>query len=199
MAIVKQILPGVYANIIAGDRDAALSARGTVAMALDLDWGAEFTTFLRTNDTVAPFGYDFTDPAIKLICEVMQNAGTLLLYRLNAKSGQPAQGTLAAGITAKAVYNGARGNDIKVSVTPSNDLFVIRTYLGTREMDAQAVSKPEDFVANSFITIEGTGTLEAKTIALTGGNSGDITAAEGYEAAFNEFQKHAMCRIRSAA
>lgn len=190
MAIVKQILPGVYANIIAGDRDAALSARGTVAMALDLDWGAEFTTFLRTNDTVAPFGYDFTDPAIKLICEVMQNAGTLLLYRLNAKSGQPAQGTLAAGITAKAVYNGARGNDIKVSVTPSNDLFVIRTYLGTREMDAQAVSKPEDFVANSFITIEGTGTLEAKTIALTGGNSGDITAAEGYEAAFNEFQKH---------
>ena len=27
MAIVKQILPGVYANIIAGDRDAALSAR----------------------------------------------------------------------------------------------------------------------------------------------------------------------------
>lgn len=46
MAIVKQILPGVYANIIAGDRDAALSARGTVAMALDLDWGASLTTLL---------------------------------------------------------------------------------------------------------------------------------------------------------
>lgn len=85
MAIVKQILPGVYANIIAGDRDAALSARGTVAMALDLDWGAPLTTLLRGNSTIAPLGYDLTDPKLKLVREVMQNAGTLLLYRLNAK------------------------------------------------------------------------------------------------------------------
>ena len=100
MAIVKQILPGVYANIIAGDRDAALSARGTVAMALDLDWGASLTTLLRGNSTIAPLGYDLTDPKLKLVREVMQNAGTLLLYRLNAKKGQPAQGTLALELRA---------------------------------------------------------------------------------------------------
>lgn len=190
MAVTKQILPGVYSQISAGEREAALSARGTVAMALDLDWGAQFTEFLQGNDTAAPFGYDFTDPKMKLIREVMQNAGKLLLYRLNAAAGQPAQGTLAAGITAKAIYHGKRGNEIKVSVTPSDDLFIIRTYLGTREMDAQAVGKPEDFLPNSFIRIEGTGTLEAKTITLTGGSSGDTTQAQGYEAAFEELQKH---------
>ena len=149
MAIVKQILPGVYANIIAGDRDAALSARGTVAMALDLDWGAPLTTLLRGNSTIAPLGYDLTDPKLKLVREVMQNAGTLLLYRLNAKKGQPAQGTLAAGITAKAIYPGIRGNDIKITVEKDKDVFVIRTYLGTREMDAQAVTKPGDFIPNA--------------------------------------------------
>lgn len=190
MAVVKQILPGVYAQVIAGEREAALSARGTVAMALDLDWGAEFTTFLRGNDTVAPFGYDFTAPAIKLIREVMQNAGTLLLYRLNASGGQPAQATLASGITAKAIYNGKRGNDIKVTVTPSEDVFVIRTYLGTREMDEQAVAKPEDFVTNSYIKIEGTGTLESKTVTLSGGSSGEATQAAGYDSFFDEIQKH---------
>ena len=190
MAVVKQILPGVYAQVIAGEREAALSARGTVAMALDLDWGAEFTTFLRGNDTVAPFGYDFTDPAIKLIREVMQNAGTLLLYRLNASGGQPAQATLASGITAKAIYNGKRGTDIKVTVTPSEDIFVIRTYLGTREMDEQAVASPEDFVTNSYIKIEGTGTLESKTVTLSGGSSGEATQAAGYDSFFDEIQKH---------
>lgn len=190
MAVVKQILPGVYAQVIAGEREAALSARGTVAMALDLDWGAEFTTFLRGNDTVAPFGYDFTDPAIKLIREVMQNAGTLLLYRLNASGGQPAQATIASGITAKAIYNGKRGNDIKVTVTPSEDVFVIRTYLGTREMDEQAVARPEDFVTNSYIKIEGTGILESKTVTLSGGSSGEATQAAGYDSFFDEIQKH---------
>ena len=192
MAVTKQILPGVYSQIIAGEREAGLSARGTVAMALDLDWGAEFTTILRGNDTIVPLGYDFTDPKIKLVREVLQNAGTLLLYRLNASSGSPAQATLASGITAKAIYNGTRGNDIKVTVTPSDDLFVIRTFLGTREMDAQAVSKPEDFIPNSFIKIEGTGTLEAKTVTLSSGTSGEATQAAGHEAAFAEFQKHSF-------
>ena len=190
MAVTKQILPGVYSQIIAGEREAGLSARGTVAMALDLDWGAEFTTILRGNDTIAPLGYDFADPKIKLVREVLQNAGTLLLYRLNASGGSPAQATLASGITAKAIYNGTRGNDIKVTVTPNDDLFVIRTFLGTREMDAQAVSKPEDFIPNSFIKIEGTGTLESKTITLSSGTSGEATQAAGHEAAFAEFQKH---------
>lgn len=189
MAITKQILPGVYSQITAGEREAALSARGTVAMALDLDWGAQFTTFLYGNDTVAPFGYDFTDPKIKLIREVMQNAGALLLYRLNAQSGQPAQGTLAPGVTAKAIYSGVRGNDIKVTVTQSGDLFVIRTYLGTREMDAQAITSPEDFHANSYIAIEGTGELQEVAIALSGGSNGDATGPEGHDAALEELQK----------
>ncbi len=190
MAVTNQILPGVYAEVIAGEREAELSARGTVAMALDLDWGAPFTKLLRGNDTVVPFGYDFTDPKIKLIREVMQNAGTLLLYRLNATAGQPAQATLAAGITAKAIYNGTRGNDIKVTVTPSSDLFIIRTFLGTREMDAQSVKKPEDFIQNSFIKIEGTGTLEAKTVTLSSGSNGEASTAAAYDKAFEEFQKH---------
>lgn len=190
MAIVKQILPGVYANIIAGDRDAALSARGTVAMALDLDWGAPLTTLLRGNSAIAPLGYDLTEPKLKLVREVIQNAGTLLLYRLNAGKGQPAQGTLAAGITVKAVYPGTRGNDIKVTVEKSGEIFVIRTYLGTREMDAQAVTKPEDFIQNSYIKIEGTGKLESKTITLTGGSNGEATSAAGHDAFFDEIRKH---------
>lgn len=190
MAIVKQILPGVYANIIAGDRDAALSARGTVAMALDLDWGASLTTLLRGNSTIAPLGYDLTDPKLKLVRRGDAERRNTAAVSPECQKGTAGTGHTGGGITAKAIYPGIRGNDIKITVEKDKDVFVIRTYLGTREMDAQAVTKPGDFIPNSYIKIEGTGTLEAKTITLTSGSNGEITAAAGYDAFFEEIRKH---------
>ena len=190
MAVFDQILPGVYGQVVAGDRDAALSARGTVAMALDMSWGAPLTILLHGNETINALGYDIADPKIKLIREVLQNAGKLILYRLNAAQGQPAQGVLASGVNAVAVCNGTRGNDISVSVTPSDDLFVVRTSLGTREMDAQAIKTPADFKPNAYIKLTGEGQLESKTVALSSGTDGEATKAAGYDAAFTELQKH---------
>ena len=108
----------------------------------------------------------------------MNYANKLVLYRLTA--GTQATGTLASGITAKAVYGGKVGNNIKVVVVASGDNWSVKTFLGTVEMDEQIIAAPVDFQTNDFIQIEGTGTLAAATVSLTGG--ADATAdAEDYE------------------
>jgi len=185
--MIDRVIPGVSVETIAGEREAQLGTLGVVAMPLELSWGAAVTEIERGDDTTASLGHRLSDPAIKLVGEVMNYANKLILYRLTA--GTQATGTLASGITAKAVYGGIVGNNIKVVVAASGDNWSVKTFLGTVEMDEQIIAAPADFKANDFIQIEGTGTLAAATVSLTGG--ADTTAdAEDYDAFLAEIQKY---------
>ena len=170
-----QILPGTHVDVVAGDRAAQLSVTGVVAMPLELDWGDKVTVINQGGSTFASLGRDITDVALKCVNEVLNGAEKLILYRLN-NSGVKATGTLAAGITAAAKYPGIRGNDISVIVAASGENWTIRTLVGTKEVDSQTVSAVADFQANDFITVTGTGTLEAATVVLTGGTNGTVAA-----------------------
>lgn len=185
--MITRILPGTSVEVVAGERPTQLGVVGVVAMAQTLSWGGQVTVLRQGENTLTTLGYKRTDPVLKLVNEVMQSANKLILYRLN--SGTKAAATLATGITATAKYGGKRGNDIKVTVTKNDMNWVIKTYLGTAEMDSQIVSKPADFQPNDFITISGEGALEAAEVSLT--NGADGTADSGaWDAYTAELEKH---------
>lgn len=170
-----QILPGTHVDIVAGDRTAQLSVTGVVTMPLELDWGDKVTVINQGSSTFASLGRDITDVALKCVNEVMNGAEKLILYRLNT-AGNKASGTLAAGITATAKYPGVRGNDVSVVIAVSGENWIIRTLVGTKEIDSQIVSSVASFQGNDFITLTGTGTLTAATTVLTGGTNGTVAA-----------------------
>ena len=168
-----QILPGTHVDVVAGERATQLVATGIVAMPLQLSWGDKVTALNHGDSTLMALGYDITDPALKCVHEALNGAEKLILYRLN-NSGVKATATLAAGITATAKYPGVRGNDLSVVVAASGSDWLIRTLLGTKEIDSQIIAAPADFQAKDFIAISGTGTLAAVTVNLTGGTDGAI-------------------------
>lgn len=184
--MITRILPGTSVEVVAGKRPTELGVVGVVTMAQVLSWGDKVTIIRQGDSTLTALGYKNTDPALKLINEVMQSADKLILYRLN--DGTKAAGTLASGITATAKYGGKRGNDIKVTVAAADTNWSIKTYLGTAEMDSQIVSKVADFQPNDFIAMSGEGTLEAAEVTLTGGADG--TADSGaWDAYMTEIEK----------
>lgn len=183
--MIDRIIPGTSVEVVAGEREAVFGAVGVVAMPLTLSWGDTLTRIRQRADTLTTLGYRLYDPAIKLVTEVMKYANELYLYRLNA--GIKATGLLAEGITAEARYGGERGNDITVTVTSADDKWLIKTYLGTQEMDSQIVAAAADFRANDFVVIAGEGVLTAKTLKLTGGGNGADADLSGF---ITEISKH---------
>lgn len=188
-----QILPGTYVDVVAGERESDLSVTGVVAMPLSLDWGDKVTTIYQGDSTDVSLGYDISDEKLKCVNEVMNGAEKLILYRTN-NSGEKASGTLADGITATAKYAGIRGNDISVVVTANGDKFTITTLLDTTEMDSQTVSSVEDFEDNDFISLSGSGTLEAVTVKLAGGtNVEDDDAITAFENEMEKYEFNVLC------
>ena len=186
--MINKILPGTTVKVEAGSREAQSSVSGVVAMALSLDWGAKLTRITKGSDTLETLGRRLESAEMKLVNEVMNHANELILYRLN--SGTQASGELASGITAKAVYGGSLGNQIKVVVEKAGERWKVRTYLGTAEVDSQTVAAPADLVPNSFVTFEVAEetALSAKSVSLA---SGTDTAETGddTDAFFAELEK----------
>ena len=176
--MIERVLPGVSVETVAGERAAQQGVTGVVAMPLALPWGAKVTELSPSDDTRVSLGYRRSDPALKLVNEALNHANRLILYRLN--TGTQATGTISSGLTAKAAYGGARGNDLSVIVEASGDGWMVKTYLDTVEMDSQTVTSAAGFTANGLITLEGEGALAAKTVKLTGGADGDAESIDNF-------------------
>ena len=172
--------PGVYVNINAELTALTRDNLGAVAIPLALNWGAlGFTEIQQDQSPLYKLGYQLNDSAMLPVKLILKNAQTALVYRLSG--GTKATGELAAGITATALYEGTRGNDISVQVKALETGYQISTYLDTQEMDVQVVNTAADFVANEFITIMGSGTLVDKTVRLSGATD-TPAAATDYDA-----------------
>lgn len=178
--MITSILPGTNVEVVAGVRATESIVTGVVTMPLTLSWGDTVTTLKKGDNPLTTLGYKLTDTAMKLINEVMNYANKLILYRLN--TGTKATGTLATGITATAKYGGLRGNDITVTIEASDTNWIIKTFLGTTEVDSQIIAAVANFKANDFITISGTGTLAAVSVKLTGGADGVAADISTYTA-----------------
>lgn len=170
-----QILPGTSVIVQAGERTPALVAQGIVAIPLALDWGDTSIEIGSTDGTLYTLGYkrsNYNGSGMKHINEVLRSADKIVIYRSNIDGGVKASGTVVTGVTATAKYVGTRGNDIDVTVTASDSLWIIKTFVDSIEVDSQTVSDFDEFVANDFISISGTGTIAAASISLTNGANG---------------------------
>lgn len=177
----NKILPGSYINFISlASADAALSDRGIAAMALDLDWGKDGEAFIVTREDFTKrsqevFGYDYGHEKMKGLRDLFLNIHTLITYKLS--SG----GVKAQSVHALATHSGVRGNDLKVSIQPTVDNplnFEVITYLGTRAVDEQIVTKATDLVPNAYVSFKPGLTLAATaSTPLTGGTNGVVDGA----------------------
>lgn len=183
--MITKILPGTNIELKSGARDADLSVTGVAAMALPLHWGDQVTVINAGDNTLYSLGYKTSDPALKLVREVMNGAKQLILYRLNT-AGVKASAEVSPGITAEAVFPGTRGNDLSIVISASGEKWLVKTYLGTQEVDSQIISTAADF-SPYYVALSGTETLAAATVKLTGGTDGAVES--DYTGFFAELEK----------
>lgn len=175
-------IAGAYINFMSAHTSGiVLGDRGTVAIALETDWGksgiTEITTDVLTKDMLKTFGYSFEDNKNLTIREIMKHAIRCLVYRLNA------DGVKASGTFGTALYSGTRGNDIKIVVTANVDdssLFDVLTYVGTTLVDKQSgIDEYSSLVDNDFVTFDKTSATLVVTSAdtFTGGTNSTVTGA----------------------
>lgn len=185
--MINAILPGVYVDVVAGEREKPFGTVGVVAIPLELNWGDTVITLSKGENPFVKLGYYMNNTAIKLIKEVMNYANKLIIYRLNA--GVKAKATLSTGVTAEAIYGGTRGNDINVTVKAVDANFVVKTFVDTVEVDSQIIKAVADFKANQFIAITGSGTLVDASVKLSSGANGTV-ASDAYDKYLTEIEKH---------
>lgn len=177
----NKILPGAYINFVSlASASATLSDRGIATMPLEMDWGVEGEVFEVTNadfqkNSLKIFGYPYDHEKLKGLRDLFKNITTLYAYRLN--SG----GAKASNTYATAKFCGVRGNDIKTVIqanVDNEDLFDVKTVVGTTVVDTQTVASAAELVANDFVTFN---TEEALSLTagmeLVGGANIEIDAA----------------------
>ncbi len=174
-------LPGAYINFVSKSAaSATLSERGIATMPLELDWGVSGDIFEVTNGdfqkkSMEIFGYEYTHEKLKALRDLFLNTQTFYGYRLNS------EGKKASNALAEALYTGIRGNDLKIVVQVNADneeLFDVKTILGTTVVDEQIVSAGNELTTNKYVTWKSGITLEAAAaVPLTGGENGEVNGA----------------------
>lgn len=172
-------LPGAYINFIsAASANAALSERGIATMPLELDWGVEGEVFKVTNEEFREnsseiFGYEYGHEKLKGLRDLFLNTKVLYAYRLNGN------GAKASNAFATALHSGIRGNDLKIVIQQNADdenLFDVKTVLGTKTVDEQTVSEMKKLTENKYVSWKSDATLELTAATpLQGGTNADIT------------------------
>lgn len=191
----NKILPGSYMVFISAvNTGSGLSDRGVVAMGVELDWGPDSEVFevdaekLRM-DALSIFGYGKDHDKLTYIREMLLNATTLQLYRLNG-GGAKAQNDFAT-----ALYSGIRGNDIKIVIQTNIDdstAFDVQTFLGTTKVDEQTVKTAAELKRNDFVTWKANATLNVTAAAaMTGGTNGTVDG-DSHQAFLDQIEGYAF-------
>ena len=176
----NKILPGAYMNFTSlPAATATLSDRGTVAIPIAMDWGADGVTLVTQEDfqtaTMQYFGYAYTDDAMKPLRDLFLHAKKAYIYKLN--SG----GTAASCTYGHAKYTGKRGNNLTIVIeadADDTDKWDVSTYMSGTLVDRQVVATSDDLVDTDYVVWTSGTKLEATAgVTMTGGGSGSITGA----------------------
>lgn len=187
----NKTLPGVYINVKSkGNIAVSIGERGTVAIAEPLSWGPSggVQTILPGEDLRPYIGYDITSPKAMFLREMMKGSDTtsgptkILLYRPAGTSGAKATGAVGA-LTATALYDGVRGNDISIIVQEQVDnegTYDVSTVIDGSIVDEQSVTDLSQLTANDWVAFSGTGATitESAGQALTGGKDPTVAATD---------------------
>lgn len=186
-------LPGVYINVKSQPAVAAnVGSKGVVAIAKALSWGplGAVQEIAPGQDVTPNIGYSIGSAQGQFLREMMRGSDVtagpskIYLYRYAGTGGVKASAT-AGNLTATALYEGARGNDITIAVIADPDeegYFDVQTVVGGGVVDTQHVSAVADLSANAWVTFSGSGLSATAGTALTGGT--DPTVAVADDAAF---------------
>lgn len=197
----NKILPGSYMVFISAvNTGSGLSDRGVVAMGVELDWGPDGVFEVNAEklrlDAQSIFGYAQDHDKLTYIREMLLNATTLQLYRLNG-GGAKAQNDFAT-----ALYSGTRGNDIKIVIQTNIDdstAFDVQTFLGTTKVDEQTVKTAAELKRNDFVTWKANATLNVTAAtAMTGGTNGTVDG-DSHQAFLDQIEGYAFNVIGCAA
>lgn len=190
----NKVLPGAYINYIStANTNTGLGERGIVAMPIELDWGENGVIEI-TNSTFLTncrdlLGYSIDSEKVKNIREVLANAVTLYLYRLN---GTGVKATCTYG---EAKYPGIRGNDLKIVIAANVDettKYNVSTYLDNALIETQTVEKAADLVDNAYVTFKKDATLEVTAgVSLASGTNGTADG-EAYSKALAALESYAF-------
>lgn len=180
----NKIRAGAYINVT-GNTTLSVEAgtRGTVAIPLILDYGAEgeFLTISNGSDALTKLAHSLSDSQMLPIREALKNANTVKVWRVN--SGTKASAS-SENLTATAKYNGARGNDLGVIITSAGEKYTVSVLLDGSEVEFFTASKVED-VTSAYVEL--TGSLEACTLVLENGSTtSDVSYATFFEACKTE-------------
>lgn len=186
-------LPGSYINFVsAAKANAGISDRGVVAMPFELDWGPENEIFEIDTKTFKEesaklLGYSYTAPQMTGLRDLFRNIRILYAYRLNAG------GVKASNAFATARYAGVRGNDLKIIIQEGEDSkFVVKTLLGTAEVDSQEVTGAERLSSNDWVDFKTDATLGlTASTPLAGGTNGTVSDS-AYTAFFNRLESYSF-------
>lgn len=182
--------PGVYINTKSqGNIRANIGTRGIVAIAEPLSWGPSgiVQTIIPGEDLTPYIGYDITSEKALFLREMMKGSDTtagpskILLYRPKGTSGAKATATIGT-LTATAVYDGVRGNDIAIIISADPDeekTFQVATVVDGSVRDEQTVKTAEELVGNVWVVFSGSGELEATAgKKLTGGKDPTVATTD---------------------
>jgi hypothetical protein len=190
----NKVLPGTYINYVsAAIGSAAIGVRGIIAMPIELDWG-ESGVIEVTSSSFATYckkqlGYPIDSEKLANIREVMANATTLYIYRLNG-SGEKA--TCNYG-TAK--YAGTRGNDLTIGISANVDdtsKFNVTTYLDGVEVEKQTVAAATELEDNDYVTFKTDATLEATAGTPLAGGTNSTVDGTAYTEALAAFESYSF-------
>ncbi len=187
----NKVLPGVYINVKSqGNITANVGSRGVVAIAEPLSWGPTgIVQAITPGEDLTPYiGYDITQPQALFLREMMKGSDTtagpsrILLYRPAGTGGAKATAAIGA-LTATALYDGVRGNDISIVVAEQVDsegTYDITTVVDGAIVDEQSVTDLSQLVPNDWVTFTGTGTTitESAGTALATGKDPTVAAAD---------------------
>ena len=173
-----------------GSVNANVGSRGVVAIAEQLSWGPSgvVQTIIPGEDLRPYIGYDVTSPRAMFLREMMKGSDTtagpmkILLYRPAGTGGAKATATIGQ-LTATALYEGERGNDITVIVQEQVDnegTYDVSTVIDGSVVDKQSITDLSKLSANTWVTFSGTGTTFQETAgqALSGGEDPTVSSSD---------------------
>lgn len=197
-AVQNKKLPGSYINFVAASRSSSLlGERGTVALALPLDWGPDNVImeidredFLHGSRSL--LGYEYDDEKMKPLRETFRRARKVLLYKLAGEGAVAASNTLA---TAK--QTGTRGNDL-MTVVRANVIdpskFDVLVYLdATLVFQQNAVATSGELIANDYVTwAEGVELALHVGEPLVGGTNGATATSQVWQTFLTKLEAHSF-------
>ena len=163
-------------------------------MPIILDWGVQGAVMEVTagdfqKNSLKLFGYECTAPQMKGLRDLFSNIRTAYLFRLGAG------GAKAANEYAAAMYEGARGNDLKVAIARNVDdetKFDVSLYFGMARVDRQTVSSAAGLADNGFVAWNKSAALsETAGTPLAGGASPTPTNGD-YQAYLDTIERYSF-------